>query len=466
MIADARADVYACGVMLYELLTGEQQLLGESAIQTAYRHVHEDIPSPSQHAPWLPVEIDEAVAAMTAREVDERPRDARATLVLVRRAHLQIDEETLARRVDPPKRPEPEDAGEEGATASLAAAAGAAAAAGSDATEAIGIEPSSSTVALPVGAVPARDDGGSGPGQVQPLPTPAGQRRNRILAALLAVIALAAGTWWWIALGPGAYTSVPDVTGKTAEEAITELAAAGLTGVEVEMHDDEVPEGLVVTTDPGPGQAVIKEGEVDVIVSLGILLIEVPDLSGLAEADALAALDDAEIRIGDITRPYDMEVPEGFVVGTDPPAGEVVPHFQPIAVAISQGREPVDIPSVVGATRETAESELEAAGLVPQVETDFSDTVPAGSVMEQDPEPGPAFRGDTVTITVSEGPPRIPVPDVVGKQLAAATGTLEDAGFEVRVERVLGGFFGTVRSSTPAAGTVVQRGSTITLTVV
>ena len=460
--ADARADVYACGVMLYELLTGEQPLTGETAIRTAYRHVHEDIPAPSSHAPWLPVEIDELVAAMTARDVDERPRDARAALALTRRAHLQIDESTLARRLERPKPPAPEPADEAEAAAGDAGertdGTG-----DTGATEAIGIAPSSTTVALPVGAVSAA---GGPPTQIEPLPAPPSRRWRRPLLALLALIALAAGTWWWIALGPGAYTSVPDVRGQSAQEALATLANAGLTGVETEDHDDDVPAGLVVTTDPGPGAPVLKEGEVEIIVSLGILLLEVPDITGMPESDALAALDDADMRIGEITRPYDMEVPEGSVVSTTPAAGQVVPHNQPITVAVSQGREPVDIPSVVGATQATAEDELTAAGLVPEVETDFSETVPAGSVMAQDPQPGPAYRGDTVTITVSEGPPRIPVPDVVGKQLTEARRILEDAGFEVRVQRILGGFFGTVRSSNPAAGTQVPRGSTITITVV
>jgi serine/threonine-protein kinase len=87
-------------------------------------------------------------------------------------------------------------------------------------------------------------------------------------------------------------------------------------------------------------------------------------------------------------------------------------------------------------------------------------------VIAQDPPSGPALRGDTVSVTVSLGPPLVEVPDVVGTQVGPATRRLEDAGFEVRVERVLGGFFGTVRACDPPAGSRVPRGSTITLTVV
>lgn len=461
-VADARADVYACGVMLYELLTGEQPLTGETAIQTAYRHVHEDIPAPSTDVPWLPVEIDDVIASMTTRDLDTRLADARAALVLVRRAHLQIDDETLARRAEPPERSKPD--GDEAMTSALAPSGGRAGTPDTEATQVIGVATSSSTVALPIGAFEnARPTPSS---QATSAAPPTRRRWSRLITVLLAIVMLGVGTWWWLTMGPGAYTTVPDVTGSSSEEAVATLGAAGLTTSISEQHDDDVPEGLVVTTDPGPGQPVLKEGEVTVIVSLGLLMLEVPDTAGMTETEALAAIDDAGFPLGDITRPYDMEIPEGSVVSTSPAAGEVVPHNQPVDVAISNGREPVTIPSVVGATRETAEAELTAAGLVPEVAKDFSDTVQAGSVMAQDPPSGPAFRGDTVTITVSDGPRIIPVPDVVGKQVAEAERILREAGFEVRVERILGGFFGTVRSSSPPAGDRIPRGTTVVLTVV
>jgi eukaryotic-like serine/threonine-protein kinase len=144
----------------------------------------------------------------------------------------------------------------------------------------------------------------------------------------------------------------------------------------------------------------------------------------------------------------------------------VIPHNRPVDVVVSNGREPVTIPSVAGAPQADAEQALTDAGLVPEVLTEYSDVVPAGQVIGQDPAPGPALRGDTVRLTVSLGPPLVAVPAVVGKQVADATRILEDAGFDVRIERVLGGFFGTVRASDPTAGTAIPRGSTVTLTIV
>lgn len=446
--ADARADVYACGVMLYELVTGLQPLSGETPIRTAYRHVHEDVPAPSSVAPWLPVEVDDVVAALTTRDPDERPADARAALDLVRRAHLRIDEETLARRAERPV---------------LAASADAPTVTGTtarddDATSALGVLAGTGTVALPIGAVPAPD----APRSARPR-----RRGRRLLLVLLAVATtLGLGAWWAATSGPLAYTTVPPVTGLPAEEAFDVLDEAGLATHRSEAHDDVAAEGDVVSTSPGPGQRVRKDGTVDVVVSLGVLMVEVPPLAGVTEADALAALERAGLGLGSIDRPYDMEVAQGTVISSAPGEGETIPHFQAVDLVVSNGREPVTIPTVVGAERGTAERELSDAGLVPEVSTEHSDDVPEGVVIAQDPPSGPALRGDTVAITVSLGPPLVEVPGVVGRQLDDATDILERAGFRVRVERVLGGFFGTVRATDPGAGSQAPRGSTVTVTVV
>ena len=96
-LSDARTDVYASGILLYEMLTGRQPFTGETPIQVAFQHVNNDIPAPSELVDWLPIEIDDAVRALAARDPDDRPIDAAAALALLRRTRAALDDETLAR---------------------------------------------------------------------------------------------------------------------------------------------------------------------------------------------------------------------------------------------------------------------------------------------------------------------------------------------------------------------------------
>jgi serine/threonine-protein kinase len=110
---------------------------------------------------------------------------------------------------------------------------------------------------------------------------------------------------------------------------------------------------------------------------------------------------------------------------------------------------------------------IEAAGLSAEVAAEeiFDRKVPQGAVVSQSPADGTLPRGGTVTLTISKGPRMVEVPSYIGKQVADARKALEALGFEVRVNNILGGFFGTVRDQEPV-DTEVPEGSVITLTVV
>jgi serine/threonine-protein kinase len=84
-IADARADVYAVGILLYEMLTGRQPFTGDDALQVARRHVVEAVPPPSMLVGHVPVELDDLVTAATATDPDQRPANAEQMLAITRR---------------------------------------------------------------------------------------------------------------------------------------------------------------------------------------------------------------------------------------------------------------------------------------------------------------------------------------------------------------------------------------------
>ncbi len=456
-VADARSDVYAAGIMLFEMLTGRQPFVGEVPIQVAYQHVNDDVPPPSSFDPGLPVELDDLVTWTTARDPDERPRDARELVVEVHRVRAELDDAALDRV---PR-----------SSAALAVADGA--------------TPTDTQHATRV-VRPHRDGGGDGGPPPRPGDAvssrdangarrpdawgfgPDGQRRRRGLLAMVATLLVAvvvAGVAWFYTSGPGAYIVTPTVAGTTAEATAT-LDEAGL-GVQVrEQFDESVPAGTVIGTDPAAGEEVRKGATVDLFVSKGSEYTVVPPLAGLTAEQATATLEETDLGITQADAQFSETVAAGQVISQTPAEGERIRRGESVTVVTSKGRQPIEVPVVAGSKRAAAEAAVTEAGLTPKVSEDFSEKVAAGLVISQSPAEGTLFRGDEVSLVVSKGPPLVTVPKVVGQQVGEARQVLEAAGFDVQVKEVLGGYFGTVRSQDPRGGTTAPKGSTITLTVV
>ena len=178
-------------------------------------------------------------------------------------------------------------------------------------------------------------------------------------------------------------------------------------------------------------------------------------------------MSDAGLKIGTITREYSEDVAQGRVISQSIQAQTSIPHDTAIDLVISKGREPIEVPKLEGKTAAEAKAMIEALGLVASPSEEYSDSVAEGLVISQSTEAASTLhKGDEVSYVVSKGPETVQIPNVTGKQEAAAIDTLRAAGLEVTVERILGGVFGTARSTDPAAGTSVTKGTTVTLYVV
>nr|WP_156165087.1 Stk1 family PASTA domain-containing Ser/Thr kinase [Demequina silvatica] len=454
-VSDARTDVYASGVLLYEMITGRQPHTGTTAIQVATKHVHEDIPAPSTVVAWLPAEIDELVAALTAREPDARPADAGEALQLVRRTAGLLDEPTLARRADPPS----------GSTATVHDA---------DATAILAATPAGATVALPIGlghpfpavgtelaALPDDDPEAKAPAR-------ADRRAGWWIAAIaVAVLVLGGGgLWWYNSIGPGAYTTVPSVVAETQADAVQLLEGAGLDPQVTRVFDDEVAEGIVISTDPGAQERILEGGTVAVTVSKGPRMTTVPKLVGTSQEEAESQLEELELPLGDVTTQYSDTVPAGQVMAITPKAGKSVRHDTPVDLQVSDGPAPIEFPDVTGMTEEEARSLLENDyGLTVVVERARTVEAPAGEVFLQSPEAGAAgHRLDSITLTVSDGPPLVTVDDYIGMKVDKAEKAAQDAGLDVQLYP----FWpwsskGGVVDQSIVPGNQVEQGTTITL---
>ena len=450
--ADARSDIYSVGIMLYEMLTGAVPWAGESPLQIASHHVSDNVPSPSAAQPWIPREIDDLVAALTARESANRPADASDAIDLVARAAAAIPSDLANRRADVA----PEERHRALETGALN-------------TE---IMPAQFTRPLPA---PASSSVAlvhtSGATQVAAAASPPKKSARAaawiVLVVLLLVVAGVGGHWWWTEYGPGSYLTMPETTGRTLTDVQADLDALGLhTQVEEEFSDD-VDTGSVTRSDPEGGSSVHKRAEVQLYVSKGVDMKTVPELTGKSQDEAQRSLTEVGLTVGAITDAYSEDVPQGQVISQSVAAGTSLAHDSAVDIVLSKGRQPLTVPTLSGLSASAAKSAIEDLGLVAAPTDAYSDTVAEGQVISQQTREGSTLhRGDSVAYTVSKGPEKVAIPDVVGLQREEARSRLESAGFTVKEEAVLGGFFGTVRSSDPAAGTMTKKGSTVTITIV
>jgi eukaryotic-like serine/threonine-protein kinase len=466
--ADARSDVYAAGVILYEMLTGRKPHEGESPIQVAYKHVHEDVPPPSEEVPGIPAYVDALVARATARDRELRPADARVLLHQVRRVraaldHGVVDDPELTADLSPtvPVRATDDiDYVREDAPTILTPAQAAHARQHPDDTTVLGGALAATRPRSPA-AVPER------PSRPRPVPPPRRSRKGPVLLAVVLLLAALAGlAGWWF--GAGRYTTTPGVIDLTVAQAQQKVEAAGLAfDVSGRAYSETVAAGRVVSTDPAGGAKILHDGTVDAVVSRGPERYQVPAVRGMKVDDAQAALAGAHLTLGDTTGRYDEKVAKGVVLSADPAPGTELKRGTAVDLVVSKGPKPITVPDLTGTHAKDAVKALRKLGLQVEVSRDNDDTVPRGDVISQTPDSGTLYRGDTVSLRVSKGPVLVRVPDVVQMGTADATAALHAAGFQVEARHsALYVGLEYVVSQSPGRGEMAPRGSLVVISLV
>ncbi len=465
-----RSDVYAAGLLLFEMLTGRKAFEGDSIPHVIYQHIHHGVPTPSRVHPGIPPNVDSLVLQAAAKDPDDRPQDAAEFLAEVRHVRRLLGDG--AREAASTSGPSRAQTSAPLATAVLPVhhdqpATAATLAANETQPYAVTRPPARAVrpAPRPVVAKPRKASAGA---RAIAAPPAAGKRRRRtgILAGLLALLAGAAAAGWYFLAGPGAPTTVPQLSNLTRAQAHSALETAHLDAKDVQAFSETVAKGVVISATPGEGASLRRGEDVTLTISKGKERYEVPVVAGITYKTALARLAARNLE-GEVTRAYSDTVEKGRVVSSTPVAGTELKRGDKVTIVVSDGPQPIDVPTYRGMTLEEAQAAATAVGLtVAEGEQVYSTDVEQGRIVAQTPAEGQVVRGATITVQVSKGPEMVEVPSVFNLGEAKAVATLEAAGFAVKVEKFLGAPLDVCTGQTPGGGEQAPKGSTVTITIV
>jgi beta-lactam-binding protein with PASTA domain len=412
------SDLYAVGVVLYELLTGSVPFEGESPVTVALKQVSVEPRPPSERNSEVSPALDAVVLKALAKDPAVRFSGADEFI-----AALQQAREGIA--------PAPTMNG----------------------------APPAALLVPPVAR--SEEDHSSD----------RSRRRKRFvwIAVGVAVLAAAVAAVLLLTASPKAgRVTVPEVTGETQAAAVTTLKRAGLEPAVSLSANAHVPSGLVIGTTPPRGTIVSKGSHVSVFVSSGPGTLPLPNVEGKTSAEALKILRAKGFQPSTQSQSSET-VDKGLVISTNPSADAVAQVGAPVSVLVSSGPQEVSVPNVAGETQAAATSTLAAAGLkVSTTKREVSEPAP-GTVISQSPAAGSELKvGGQVTIVVAQALSQIAVPSVLGQSEVQAVATLASAGFtSSTVTRTVSepSKVGTVVQQSPAAGHKLKKGAVVTIAV-
>lgn len=375
--ATNRSDIYALGIVLFELLTGQLPFSGESAVSIALKHLQTETPSIRSIIPSIPQSLENVVLKATAKDPNNRYHSAEEM------------EEDLATALSPERADEAKFviAVDNDATKVLPVI-----------KEPIPFEEVSETKKIPV--APTKLDKTIPKKKIKKWKIVTGVIAGVLLLALLFVI-----------LFPGLFkpdkVEVPDVANLDVQAAIEQIEAEGfVVGEEILEFSDEVEEGNVIRTSPEAGKLREKETKIDLFVSSGKESSEIADYRGRNIDEVKELLSNSELRSIEPEEQF-SEKPIGEIIGQDPPPGtEIIPSETDLVFTVSKGLDLRSVSDLKDWNEKALKDYERTSGFKIKIAgSKYSDTIQKGNVISQEPQANKKVApGSTIEVVVSDGP--------------------------------------------------------------